>query len=647
MARPSLKFFNGLTSEFKENFGSCPSPQVPIWSLVIVAILANSAAPARYCWVVPEPQLYDVVADAEQVVLATLVDFQKGQNKDDPGVTTFEIIEVTKGRANVELGQVITVPLDWSALGSLTLLTNKGSLISEWDVNGISSREAFRFLNRTPPQSDTHARMKYFARHLCDSDDTIQTESSEALIDASFDEIELVAEHLPFDKIRRALFADSTKSSRVRLYAMLLGLSGEPLDAELLRKVIGDGPRDPKKTTVALDGILSGYLMLSGTRGLEVLEQEILKNKDASFPDIYAGIMSLRFMWQNGRGRIATERLCEAGRLILDRPEIADVVVPDLVRWGDWSIHERLMEIFALPDEEFNWMKVCAAKYMIASLDVPPEVYPDRPRRVQLGEKYLRQIAMQAPAQAKRALAFERAPFAHLTVLVNEQASDTDKRIKMLKDRGALVFEKEGCVVEISANRAMISDDTLKLIGEFTTLTDLSLEQVSITDKGIAHLAGLQELEWLNLYRSGIGDEGLKHLKNLKSLELLPIGETNVTGKGLVHLKDMIQLRYLGLRGNEVHDKDLAHLAKLTKLTELYLGETKITSAGILHLKEMQKLNSLWLNATKVGDRAIPALANLKSLRTLTIYDAHFSDDGIDQLRKQLPGCRVVDQRPE
>ena len=50
-------------------------------------------------------------------------------------------------------------------------------------------------------------------------------------------------------------------------------------------------------------------------------------------------------------------------------------------------------------------------------------------------------------------------------------------------------------------------------------LRTLALEDASITDAGLAHLAGLTELDDLDLMRVHISDKGLAHLKNLTSCE--------------------------------------------------------------------------------------------------------------------------------
>ena len=55
---------------------------------------------------------------------------------------------------------------------------------------------------------------------------------------------------------------------------------------------------------------------------------------------------------------------------------------------------------------------------------------------------------------------------------------------------------------------------------QLSALKGLSLAGCSITDRGLTHLEGLLELEYLSVRRTGVTDEGLAALKrNLPKLE--------------------------------------------------------------------------------------------------------------------------------
>ena len=102
-----------------------------------------------------------------------------------------------------------------------------------------------------------------------------------------------------------------------------------------------------------------------------------------------------------------------------------------------------------------------------------------------------------------------------------------------------------------------------KLKGWANAATSLFLANSKITDAGLAHLKGLENLKSLNLVWTKITDAGLAHLKGLSKLENLDLGATNLTDAGLVHLKGLTNLQELGLnRCNLITDAGLKSLKK-------------------------------------------------------------------------------------
>jgi hypothetical protein len=129
------------------------------------------------------------------------------------------------------------------------------------------------------------------------------------------------------------------------LYGLLIGLCGNQNDSKVLEKKILEKTEDFR---LGIDGLMSGYLLLTGDKGLAVLDEHKLKNRDVPFSETYAAMQALRFMWKYSEGRIEKSRLRASMRILLDRPELADLVIADLARWKDWEIQDRLMELYVL-----------------------------------------------------------------------------------------------------------------------------------------------------------------------------------------------------------------------------------------------------------------------------------------------------------
>jgi hypothetical protein len=51
---------------------------------------------------------------------------------------------------------------------------------------------------------------------------------------------------------------------------------------------------------------------------------------------------------------------------MLDRPELADLVIPDLARWQDWSAMDRLVKLFKDADQNSSWVRVPVINYLRA-----------------------------------------------------------------------------------------------------------------------------------------------------------------------------------------------------------------------------------------------------------------------------------------
>jgi hypothetical protein len=73
-----------------------------------------------------------------------------------------------------------------------------------------------------------------------------------------------------------------------------------------------------------------------------------------------------------------------------------------------------------------------------------------------------------------------------------------------------------------------------------TNLRGLKLSGRLITGKGISHIAGLKQLEWLNLDATGVGDEDLVHLEGLTNLKQIRVSHTNVTQQGVERLRQRL-----------------------------------------------------------------------------------------------------------
>ena len=75
--------------------------------------------------------------------------------------------------------------------------------------------------------------------------------------------------------------------------------------------------------------------------------------------------MAVRFHGTEG-GVLPRSALVESLHHVLDRKDLADLVIPDLARWSDWSQIDRLVDLFVKADPDNNWVRVPVVNYLRA-----------------------------------------------------------------------------------------------------------------------------------------------------------------------------------------------------------------------------------------------------------------------------------------
>jgi hypothetical protein len=109
---------------------------------------------------------------------------------------------------------------------------------------------------------------------------------------------------------------------------------------------------------------MAGYVLLLGDDGISLLEDKLAQNTK-QFSDTYAAMQTLRFMWQYAHERVSKDRLRHAMRMLIERPEFADLAIKDLARWEDWDVMPKLLEVYDSPSHGSSQTKRAVALFMI------------------------------------------------------------------------------------------------------------------------------------------------------------------------------------------------------------------------------------------------------------------------------------------
>lgn len=153
-----------------------------------------------------------------------------------------------------------------------------------------------------------------------------------------------------------------------------------------------------------------------------------------------------------------------------------------------------------------------------------------------------------------------------------------------------------------------VTDDDLAGIPDPLAVRNLSLGRTSVTDAGLAHLAGCKNLAWLDLSLTDVTDDGLQPIAAAAGLKQLFLEGTQVTDASLPLIAGLKQLEELDLSKLEITDKGLAALAGLKQLKILHLSGTPITDAGLIHLRGLKQLEQLETTGTRVTPEGLQRL---------------------------------------
>lgn len=288
----------------------------------------------------------------------------------DAGSTDFEVIEVVRQSEAGKLqkgSKVNLIRYRSGKMGDLFLLLGTvGAGNVEWGSPLEVTQAGYEYMKNSPkPDQPAVKRLTYFLKYLEHPDHIIGDDAFGEFANASYSDVVQLAKEMPRDKLRTWISTSSVSPGRIGLYGMMLGLCGNDDDAKMMAAKIMEGKEDFR---LGIDGVMGGYLLLTGEKGLALLDEKKLRDKKAPFSETYAAMQALRFMWQYGDNRIDHDRLRQSMRILLERPELADLVIADLARMKDWSVQSQLMELYEAEAYNIPSIKRAIVRFTLAAI---------------------------------------------------------------------------------------------------------------------------------------------------------------------------------------------------------------------------------------------------------------------------------------
>ncbi len=332
--------------------------------------LASAALCCPFCSA-PSLTLAEQLAQSDAAVLVQWVEGTKPTGE-KAGKTVYEIRQILRSpKSSVKKGERVTLArFRAGKKGDLFMLMGTKGTIIEWGSPLEVSETSYNYIAQAPsPETAATKRLAYFLKFLEFPDQMISNDAYAEFANAPYKDITAASKSMPRDKIRKWITDKDTPATRVGLYGLMLGLCGNKDDAALMEAKINEKTEDFR---LGIDGVISGYLLLTGEKGLDVIDQAKLKNKKIPFSETYASMQALRFMWTYGGEKIGKERLRKSMRVLLDRPELADLVIADLARWKDWKVLDQMMELYGAEEYNIPSIKRAIVRYMlVCSKDTP------------------------------------------------------------------------------------------------------------------------------------------------------------------------------------------------------------------------------------------------------------------------------------
>ncbi|WP_417386226.1 hypothetical protein [Gimesia sp.] len=289
------------------------------------------------------------------------------------GQTSFVISEVLHQprKSTLKVGDQITLSRHYAGKPAQQFfLTGARGISLHWNEPVAMTSASIHYLKQAPSQKmETSHRLRYFLNYLEHPDPIIANDAFAEFANAPFEAVTPLAEDLPREKLHSWLENENTPVPRLGLYGLLLGLCGQEPDIQFMEAKILEPAQGIR---MGIGGLMSGYLMLTGSAGLDKIDKSKFRDKMAAFSETFAAMQALSFMWTFGEDKIEKRRLNQSMRLLLERPELADLVIANLARWEDWTVMERLAELYGAKDYDVRSVKKAIIRYFLVASLVPP-----------------------------------------------------------------------------------------------------------------------------------------------------------------------------------------------------------------------------------------------------------------------------------
>jgi hypothetical protein len=350
------------------------------------------------------PPLAEQIDTADAALIVVWREGEKGDiDRGLTGRTVFEIRDVLRDQTG-RLKQGESLTLDSyreGAPGDRFLILGSGESAIDWDPPLPMSEDAVRYLRAAPASTaPASERLEYALRYLDDPDPVITNDAFTEFAAAKYDDVKQVAAGVTAQRVRAWLADPKCDPLRIGFFGMLLGIVGSKEDAPFLEARI----LEPVEFRSGGDGLISGYLLLTREKGLDLIDRTKLRDPEAVGLEKMSAMNALRFLWTYAPECIPQQRLRTSMRLMLDYPPLVDLAIVDLARWQDWSVMDRLVALYGRGGDADPALNRKIVGFLLAAERARPKGDPgDTPEHVRKAREHLAQLRRDDPETVREA----------------------------------------------------------------------------------------------------------------------------------------------------------------------------------------------------------------------------------------------------
>ncbi len=279
------------------------------------------------------------------------------------GQVQFKVVAVLKGNDLVKADEMVTAVYYGSVEpGRRFMLSGADPKDLQWACLPLNEVSEKYLHDITKLPDDELERLKFYQGYLQHPEGMLNRDAYDEFAVTPYPVVQALKPFMDHAQLVSWIKEEGMPADRKRLYLTMLGVCGDEKDLPMLEEMLQS---TQPSTRGGLDALIACYLMLGGENALPKIDELFLKNAKAPYADTYAAIMAIRFHGTEGT-KIPRSALVNSLHYVLERKDLADLVIPDLARWGDWSQIDRLVQLFMEAEKDNNWIRVPVVNYLRA-----------------------------------------------------------------------------------------------------------------------------------------------------------------------------------------------------------------------------------------------------------------------------------------